>query len=122
MNVLLSPLLSSITKDVKIVVVPWLARSGQGCAPAHREAAVALTARTSYIMGLEEMARFIVEMKRAHADARHRGHLFDCVSHRFFSAETTLVPSATLHSRGSRNVRVKGERKKIWEERWIMPD
>src|SRR5437667_242915 len=33
-----------------------------------------------------------------------------------------LVPSANLHSRGLRNVRVKGERKKIWEERWIMPD
>ena len=33
------------------------------------------------IGGLQQ-ARFIVEMKRAHADARHRGHLFDCVSHR----------------------------------------
>ena len=62
------------------------------------------------IGGLQQ-ARFIVEMKRAHADARHRGHLFDCVSHRLFSAETTLVPAAALHSQGSRNVRVKKKRK-----------
>src|SRR6187549_2644090 len=30
--------------------------------------------------GLEQ-ARFIVEMKRAHADSRHCSHLLDCVSH-----------------------------------------
>src|ERR1700676_3636098 len=74
------------------------------------------------VIGGLQQARLIVEMKRAHADARHRGQLLDCVSHRFFSAETTLVPTATLQSRGSRNVRVKRKRKKIWEERWIMPD
>src|SRR6266404_9114592 len=61
-------------------------------------------------------------MKRTHADTRHRGQLLDCVSHRLFWAETTLVPTATLQSRGSRDVRVKRKRKKIWEERWIMPD
>ena len=43
------------------------------------------------VIGGLQQARFIVEMKRAHADARHRGHLFDCVSHRFLSAEITLV-------------------------------
>src|SRR6185436_14472779 len=74
------------------------------------------------VIGGIQQTRFIVEMKCAHADARHRGYLLDCISHRFFSAEITLVRSATLHSRGSRNVRVKGKRKKIWEERWIMPD
>jgi len=43
------------------------------------------------VIGRLEQARFIVEMKRAHADARHRGYLFDCVCHRFLSAEITLV-------------------------------
>src|ERR1700729_1561883 len=56
-------------------------------------------------------------MKRAHADARHCGQLLNGVSHRFFSAETTLVPTATLQSLGSRNVRVKRKRKKTWEDR-----
>ena len=71
--------------------------------------------------GLQQ-AGFIVEMKRAHADARHRGYFFYCVSHRFFSAEAKLLPSNTCYRRGSRNVRVKGEMKKICDERWIMPN
>src|SRR5437867_12785662 len=29
-----------------------------------------------------QQAHVIIEMKRAHTDARHRGHFFDCVSHR----------------------------------------
>ncbi|HUD49004.1 MAG TPA: hypothetical protein VMR33_19390 [Candidatus Baltobacteraceae bacterium] len=57
--------------------------------------------------GLQQ-ARFMVEMKRAHTDARHRGHLFDCISHRFFAAEATMATAAALHSRVSRNVRVNG--------------
>src|SRR5207253_1452097 len=66
------------------------------------------------VIGRLQQARFIVEMKRAHADARHRSNFFDCVSHRLFPAETTLVPAGNSYSRGSRNVRVKGGRKKIW--------
>src|ERR1700730_7143431 len=46
------------------------------------------------VKGRLQQPRFIVEMKRAHADARHPGHLFDCVSHRFYPAGTTLVPAA----------------------------
>jgi hypothetical protein len=41
--------------------------------------------------GRLQQPRFIVEMKRAHADARHPGYLFDCVCHRFLSGEITLV-------------------------------
>ena len=64
------------------------------------------------IGGLQQ-ARLIVEMQRAHTDARHRGYFFYCVSHCFFSAEITSIPSTTRYCRGSRNVRVKGEIKKI---------
>jgi hypothetical protein len=72
------------------------------------------------VIGGLQQARLIVEMKRAHADARHRGQLLDCVSHRFFSAETTLVPAATLQSRGSgkalryRTVEVASRRIRSW--------
>jgi hypothetical protein len=59
-------------------------------------------------IGRLQQARFIIKMKRAHTDARHRGHLFDCISHRFFPAGTTMATAAALHSRVSRNVRVKG--------------
>src|ERR1700680_4214313 len=52
------------------------------------------------VIGGLQQAGFIVEMKRAHAHARHRGHLFDCVSHRFFSARITLLPAAPSYSRG----------------------
>ena len=63
-------------------------------------------------VGLQQ-ACFILEMKTPRTDARHCGYFFDCVSHRFFSAEAPLVPPATLHSRGSRNVRVKGKGRKV---------
>ena len=43
------------------------------------------------IGGLQQ-ARLIVEMQRAHTDARHRGYFFYCVSHCFFSAEITSIP------------------------------
>ncbi|HUD46569.1 MAG TPA: hypothetical protein VMR33_07050 [Candidatus Baltobacteraceae bacterium] len=59
-------------------------------------------------IGRLQQARFIIKMKRAHTDARHRGHLFDCISHRFFPAEATMATATALHSRLSRNVRVKG--------------
>ena len=41
-----------------------------------------------------QQAHFIVEMKRAHADARHRGQFLDCVSHRLFFTGTTKMPKA----------------------------
>ena len=37
-------------------------------------------------IGRFQQAHFIVEMKCAHADAGHPRHLFDCISHRRFSA------------------------------------
>jgi hypothetical protein len=46
------------------------------------------------VKGRLQKSRFIVEMKRAHADARHPGYLFDCVSHRF--SRQGLCPSPPL--------------------------
>jgi transposase len=62
--------------------------------------------------GLEQ-ARFIIEMQGAHADAGDLGHLFDCVTYRFFP-EGHAGLYRYLHSEGSRNVRVKG--KESWKE------
>ena len=39
-----------------------------------------------------EQARFIIEMKRAHAHPRYRGHLFDCIRHRFPPRRPPLPP------------------------------
>src|SRR5215472_4689805 len=53
--------------------------------------------------GLQQTS-FVVKVKRAHADARHRGHLLDCVSHRSDPPPyLEIVPNVE----GSRNVRVK---------------
>jgi hypothetical protein len=64
-----------------------------------------VTIRTD-ISGLQQ-ACFIVEMKRAHAHARHRRQLFDGVCHHTCPAKITMSPRPVSKSTGSRYVRVK---------------
>jgi hypothetical protein len=47
-------------------------------------------------------------MKCAHADAGHPCHLFDCISHRRFSAGHHDDARGWRDCQASRNVRVKG--------------
>src|SRR6266481_7989237 len=58
--------------------------------------------------GLQQ-ANFIVKMKRPHANTRHPGHFFDCISHSGFSIDITMMPIAAHTVRanvalGSKNV------------------
>ena len=59
------------------------------------------------VIGGFQQARFIVKMKRAHADARHRRDFLDCICHRFCRRRPPRVDAVSMHSRESRNVRVK---------------
>ena len=46
------------------------------------------------VIGRLQQPRFILKMKRADADVGHCCDLFDCICHRFLSAEITLISQA----------------------------
>src|SRR6266850_2575593 len=43
--------------------------------------------------GLQQ-SDFIIKMKRSHADTRHPGYFYDCISHSGFSIDITMMPIA----------------------------